>query len=591
MIKNFFEKRFGKVLLFIITISFVLSSVGGILFFSNKYNVIVVNGNKINYKKFINLLTKEREFAYSNGETDIDYLTSKQFTLESVNKIINTELLKNFAKDNNLQIKKDFVIDKITSNDIFIENGEFNAEKYTKFLKNAKISEDEYIKSMTDYYSSIFLFNIFETKNNFDSDILKYIVDKNNEYVTVNLYEINKTDLNIDKINITDDELKKYYNANITRFTHNEERKIDFVKIDLTKTNKKINDDEIKNYYNSNLNKYKIPETYNIYYFESTKKDNLDKIIKSKNNQELLTNAKKFLNKNENEIIINELPIDILNYVFGEENVRSIKLNNFSKVIEKNNNYMAFYLKSRNEPKIIELEKVKDSIVSELQRDASDNYVRNNYNRIQNIIKGKKNISEISKTLNVSLDSLGYIKYDSAIDELKNEKQKMFSLNIDTIAQAFKGDYLYLYSVSDIKKQYYDKFDDIKEELINEVKKDKEDEIYLTKVSTKNKDNYKFKKNIVIKKNDNKYDKSFLEELYTLNNGETTKVYVGNTTLYFAYIINHKAIDKNDNNFISQKSIEDMFNIQINNSINYYYIEYLKERYKIFVNQNLLNYL
>lgn len=591
MIKDFFKKRFGKVLLFIITVSFILSSIGGVLFFSNKYNVIVVNGEKINYKKFANLLVKERELAYSNGEVDIDYLMSKEFTMRSLERITNSELLKSYLKDNNIQLKRDFVVQKIVESENFRENGEFSPSKYTEFLKNANLHEEEYIKLMEDYYSSMFLFNVFAIENNFDVETLKNIVDRNNAYKVVNLYEVDKKNLKSEDIAVSDEEVKKYYNANIVRFTHEEERKVDFVKIDITKSDREVSEKEISDYYNSNLNKYKIPETYNIYYLESNDKDSLNKIVKSKNKKELLASVKTNLNKSENEITIKDLPIDVLSYIFGKENVESVKLNTFSSVVEKNNIYMVFYLESKNESKTISLETAKNDIIKELQRNTSQEFIRSNYDKIQNIISGKKDIVEVAKALNINLESLGYITLNSGVSDLKNEKQIMFSSKLGEIKQSFKGDYIYLYSVSDIKKSYSDKFEDIKDELFNEVKKDKEDELYLKQVSVENKAQYKINRNIVVKKNDDKYDQFFVNELYTLKNGEITKVYVNDTKLYFADIIGDKSIDKNDANFINQESAKDAFDMQVNNSMNYYYLKHLREKYRIYINYNLLNYL
>ncbi len=574
-----------------ITISFILSSIGGVLFFSNKYNIIVVNGNKINYKKFIKLLTKEREFAYSNGEADIDYLTSREFTAKSVEKFVNSELLKSFADDNNFQLKKEFIVSEIVKNKNFTKNGEFNPNKYIEFLKSANISEEDYVKLMSDFYSNMFLLNLFVIDENFDNNVLDMIAERNNTHKIANLYEVSKNSIKIKEVDVNDDELKKYYNENIKRFTHSEERKVDYIKIDLTKTDRKISDEEIDKYYNSNIDKYKIPETYDIYYLETTKKDDLNKIIKSKNTRELLANIKKIFNKDEDEITIKELPIDILNYVFGKENVENIKINTFSKIVEKNGIYMVFYIKNKNKERTMDLSEVRNIIIEELQRDTSDEFVKSNYKKIQDIINNKKDILKISKSLNLNIDSIGYIKLDSNIGELKNDKHKIFSAKIDDINQSFKGNYLYLYVVSDIKKSYLDKFDDIKSELINEVKKDKEDRLYLEQVLIENKHKYKVKKEIVIKKNDNKYSKLFINELYKLKNGKTTKVYIDNEKLYFADAVSDKSIDKNDSNFISQDAVKNTFNTQINDSVNYYYLKYLREKYKIYINQNLLNYL
>ena len=231
------------------------------------------------------------------------------------------------------------------------------------------------------------------------------------------------------------------------------------------------------------------------------------------------------------------------------------------------------------------------NLVEELQRDTSKEAVRNNYEIIQNTIKENKDISNISKALNANLETVGYMKVDDSIKGLKIDKQKIFSSKNGELIQAFSGNYLYLYTVSDIKKAYLDKFEDVKTELLTEVENIKKDENYVKQVSTTDKSRYAVRRGLIIKKNDDKYDKSFINELYKLENGKTTEIYFDDTKLYFADIIGDRGIDKNDENFFDLEKAAEIFGLQINNDVGYYYLEYLREKYDIYINHNLLNYL
>ena len=561
MIKDFFKKRIGKVLLLLIVVSFILSSIGGIIFFSNKYNLIVVNGDKISYRKFANFLTREREIAYSNNANNIDYILSKDFTMETLEKMKNVELLKSYINDNNLLFDKNTTINKIISDEKFRTNGNFDSVKYNEFLKNAGIVEDEYIKSMQEFYANTFIFNMFNMNNNFSEDTIKYIIDKNNKYKIVDLYTVDKKDLKIDKVEVSDEEMKEYYNKNIKEFTHEEERKVDFIKIDLAKVEKEISDKEIEDYYNNNKNLYNLPETFDVYHIESTEKSDLEKIVKNK--KDLLSSVKKVLNREESDILIKNIPIEALSYIFGSD-IKDLKVGKFSKIIESNGFFMAIYLKAKNEPKIITLEEAKDDIIKTLQRNSSEENMKANYDNIQNLLAQKNSFEEIANILKSKIETLDYIKYSDTVKELKANKDKIFSITKNDFVPAFgiNTDY-YIYSVSDIKKSYVDKFDDVKDSILNTIKTNKENELYLSKVSIENKNKYKIQKKLLIKKDDVKFDKNFLVEIYRLKNKEFTNIYQNKDNLYFAQIIDEKDIDKNDINFIDYKRIMVLYDRQV----------------------------
>lgn len=590
MVKDFFKKKIGKVLLFIITVSFVLSSIGGVMFFSNKYNVIVVNGKKINYRKFSKLLAKEREAAYLNGERDIEYIISKDFTLKTLEKIKNSELLEVYVDDNNMLAEKNMVFKTIVENKSFYTNGEFNKEKYTKYLRDMNISEEDYIKSMQYSFSNVLLFRMLGVDMNFSSKTLKNLIDNNNKYKIVNLYEVNKKDINLNSFDISVEEARKYYNDNIKIFTHDEERKVDFIKIDLTRNNKEVTDKDIDDFYNNNKSKYDLPETFNIYYLESDKESDLERIVSNKDN--LLAGIKNILGKNEKDVLMENLPSLALVYIFGE-GADKVQINDFHKIVKSGDRFITFYLKGRNEPKVITKEEARESIITELQRDGSQEAIKANYDRAQILFSKSKNLEDISKEFgNVKTESLGYIKYNNdKIAELKANKDMIFSSNQGNFIPAFSGNnYYYVYFISDIKKSYADRFDDIKSNVIDIIKKEKEKELYLSKVSINDKEKYKVFKNLLIKKSDKKYDRQFIQDIYRININSFTKIYQDNDKLYFAEIIDEKDIDKNDINFIDYERIAVSLNNDVNIELGNYYMRYLSEKYKVFVNTDLLKY-
>ena len=62
--KNFFDKKYSKYLLLLLAFAFILSSVSGIIFMTNKYNIISVDNKKIGINEFLRMLNSKRQIDY-----------------------------------------------------------------------------------------------------------------------------------------------------------------------------------------------------------------------------------------------------------------------------------------------------------------------------------------------------------------------------------------------------------------------------------------------------------------------------------------------------------------------------------------------
>lgn len=108
MNREYLKSKYTKFLLMILIAVFVLSSISGILFMTNKYNIINIDGNKIGINEFVNLVNYERQLAYTTDTSSekLDFLNSNDFFLLTIDKAVNSRVIDMELKDFKLKNQK-----------------------------------------------------------------------------------------------------------------------------------------------------------------------------------------------------------------------------------------------------------------------------------------------------------------------------------------------------------------------------------------------------------------------------------------------------------------------------------------------------
>ena len=367
--KNFFDKKYSKYLLLLLAFAFILSSVSGIIFMTNKYNIISVDNKKIGINEFLRMLNSKRQIDYYSAKNKeaVAFLNSREYMTNFLNNLLYETILYKSIYDLELLPNNDFILSEIIKEEVFKTNGNFDLNKFNTLISTYNLTQQNYIDLMKDQESQTFLFSLFGNKLNNDN-IVDIFFNYNNLYKDVTVYKINKNNLKIKDGVFTDNDLKEYYESNIDDFKEEETRKIDYIVL-----NKDIDKNKVEELL---LTSFDIKE------------------LASKLNVSIKTLG--YLNSAN--ILKNENINDLINY----------NVNDFSKLKIDGDNYLVYSVVDIKEGKLKTFEESKKIITNILNKiyidnnakEVVSNYIKENKNRQFFVNKGftSKNY-KITRTL------------------------------------------------------------------------------------------------------------------------------------------------------------------------------------------------
>jgi peptidyl-prolyl cis-trans isomerase D len=225
------------VLFMVISDSSVMQALGG-----PTNDVGSVNGDDITYKEFQTAVDQQREARKQQGQ-DVDDENMDQFRDQVWDYVISEKLIQQEVNKMGITVSDEEVRDIILGDNPpaflkqnFIDStGKFNREQYESALYNpqnekALIGAEQSVRQyrINEKLQSIILASINVTQD----EVLRAFKNKN-IYVNSLDYVFIPTSIFPDStIKITDDDIKKYYDDNIDKYTEKEQRKLDFVIFD-----------------------------------------------------------------------------------------------------------------------------------------------------------------------------------------------------------------------------------------------------------------------------------------------------------------------------------------------------------------------
>ncbi len=244
---------FAWVIVILISIPFALWGINSYITPDANPSIANVGDYKVSVQEFQNAVQSEsKEF-----KGQIDDALIKQIVLE---KIINNRALINFLNSSGLSISK-AQIDTYIRNDVnFQVDGKFSEDLYNRYLPSA------YSKS--NYRASIARQLLLEqfsngiSRSSFVADNeVKRVIQLIKQKRDIS-YSIIKADTFSDKVTVSDDEIKNYYQNFQDQFKNPEKIKLAYIELSRQNLAKDISvsDEEINKYYQDNLSLYTQPE-------------------------------------------------------------------------------------------------------------------------------------------------------------------------------------------------------------------------------------------------------------------------------------------------------------------------------------------
>lgn len=232
--KDYFDKtNFTKYLLGILIFAFIFSSINSMLFMSNKYNIIIGKYKKVNINEFVSILNNEKRSMASLKLTEeqLAQLNSREFMLSTLSRVLYSKLIDMEIENFVIQKPKKLILDDILQEKDFYTDGKFDIIKLERFLKRYNVSEQDYIKIIQESHNKKFLIDTLTELINTNNYSLKILQSEANKYKNIEVFSIEKGRLENYSGDVTENEIKHYYNSNINNFIIPEERRLDYIKI------------------------------------------------------------------------------------------------------------------------------------------------------------------------------------------------------------------------------------------------------------------------------------------------------------------------------------------------------------------------
>lgn len=225
--------------------------------------VAQVNDRKITVPEFQQAYQNYRQQLQNALGDQLDSLNNEILRQETLNRLIDNEVLLQMARDAGLRVSDDAVIAAIRSLQPFQnDNGEFNQLRYQQALQRAGVSSSTFEQQqrremlLTQLQSAI-----MDTAFVTDADVIRLarIEAQKRDIVYT---QIQAQPL-YDNIEISDADIKSYYEKNIDDYKSQEKVKIAYLDltIDSLMDDVSVNEEDLRAYYESNKSSYSVEET------------------------------------------------------------------------------------------------------------------------------------------------------------------------------------------------------------------------------------------------------------------------------------------------------------------------------------------
>ncbi|WP_375753283.1 peptidylprolyl isomerase [Vibrio sp. HN007] len=255
-----------KIILGLIILSFVFAGVGNYIIGGSNNAAAKVGNTEIGRNAFEQAYQNERNRMqsqmgdyFANLLADPTYVQS--FRKSVLDRMINDVLIEQYADSLGLRISDEQVRSEILRMAPFQNDGKFDQEIYAASLRRAGFTADSFAEYMRREMTRAQVVTALQASE----FILEGEVEGQSKLLT-QTRDIRTISLNPEEfaknIELSDEELQEYYNANAPAYTRPEQAKVSYIELSAQalKEQVQVSEDEIKQYYQDNVDKYSSEE-------------------------------------------------------------------------------------------------------------------------------------------------------------------------------------------------------------------------------------------------------------------------------------------------------------------------------------------
>ncbi|MGG2140630.1 peptidylprolyl isomerase [Symbiopectobacterium sp. RP] len=255
-----------KIILGLIVASFVLTGVGDYLIGGSKDYAAKVNGQEIGRAQFEQAVQNERSRMQEQLGENFSVLAGNDGYMQQVrqqvlSQLIDEALIDQYARKLGLNISDAQIKQAIFAVPAFQTNNQFDNEKYLDQVRRFGLTPDRYAELLRKQLVTQQLIQglgatQFSLPKEIDSLVTQAAQDRVVRTATIDVAAIAKT------LNVTDEEVKGYYDSNKGRFIDPEAFKVSYLLLDAARVmdSVKITDADIAAFYEKNKQEFTQPE-------------------------------------------------------------------------------------------------------------------------------------------------------------------------------------------------------------------------------------------------------------------------------------------------------------------------------------------
>ena len=420
-----------KLIFALVSISFVLGGIGtGFLGADN--SAVKVNGEEISQQAFNSAKSRQQNMLNAQlGERFWDLLDTpeyaKQFHNDILNRLINDELLRQYAKDLKLGISAEQIKKEIVNTPAFQQDGKFSNELYQQTLRSNAISPDQYASIV---YEGMLFAQIQQAilDSHFVTPVEQALLAKlllQKRYVRLANYSIEKE---AEQQKASEEELQNYYQTHKNTLINPEKLTVEYVVITPKDLEAKIavTPEQIETYYQTNKAQYQTKGEAHIAHIQVSDQNVANELAQQlKNGEDFASLAK-------------EKSIDSLSAKQGgdlgwakagtfptefEKAFAELNAGQVSDVVKVDNAYHIIKVLERKNESIIPLEKVKAQITQIIRNELLATEYSNTAREMANkAFENSGSLAPVAEVAGLSVKTSPSFSRNEIPAELNNDK-------------------------------------------------------------------------------------------------------------------------------------------------------------------------
>jgi peptidyl-prolyl cis-trans isomerase D len=632
--RNLAGNIFFKIILGFVALSFVLFGISGFILGSPNSWIAKVGNTTISSSGFNAALRNDRELVLASNKSAeaAQYVESQSFKSDVLGRMVNKIMIEKLSEDFGISASKKVILSAIAKDPSFKnESGKFDHKKFEAFLANNGLNEERYVNEISNDVTSVMILQTLALSapvNDFEIQMAESFKQEKRVADVITISEKNAT--NLPKPNI--EEIEKFYGENKQGYTVSEMRKVSYIHFSAKDFAKdlEVSDQELRAEYEKNKSQMMQPESRNFYHLVFAKEDEAKKFLsefekaeksdKSNSKEVFAKLAKSQKNKDLKAITLNKMTQKDLLPQLADVAFK-LEKNAVSQATESPLGFHVFLLIDAKKAEPLSFEQAKTSLKKNMMANRDEKVLQEKISAIDDLLLTSNSLSEVAKKFNLKVSSSenfnvsGQNEKGAQIPEnssLEHFAQNAFALKDNQTSKIFyakNSSGFYALKVEKILPARERKLAEVESQIIADLQKVKKTQSLrelANKIASEVKKNpesaaqiaekyhVSFDKNrefaryvlVNVQGRQMAYQSKFLEELFSLQSGETTSAQNIQSDKEFSIGI-LRNVKKADINPAAVTAKRTQASEDLRNELMSEYNSYLMKLYPVKVNEKL----